>query len=1036
MAGQSTTTLTLASALTHILGESASGTVRQTVADLAAQLAATDTFQTLFSVAAPEDFQGEWNPATDAFPSSAKKGDFWRVSAAGTVDSEEFSKSDLLICLVDNAATDTFDGNWHRAEYASFAHAHEMSEINGLLAVLKDKADTITDMGSAPSDRPGDNPDAFATSYIGQGADKTSLSGGTVISGAGLAFVQAGAGVVSARHPVALNNDVIEFTARFRRTSNPSDPNNHAILLRAAWLDEDKELIGAVETLATKSDALTSSGLIELSARVSQLAVDNVTAPPSGAVYACPFIQTYGDDGTTAVETLRSTEVSDLHLIEIADLSQIIADAQAATAAAEAAADLVATETLDTMADVASYTRAAGVGVLSLKGGYAGFDGLGGQWAYDPADTTSASNPPAVLVGADGARYKPVSISREVKVEQFGGAADNGTLNGAIANRALSYLDGLGGGRLIFGEPGTYLLEDTGDNPAKTTRRVSIYIPCDNIEIFIPHPGTTLKLADGQQTDANGPVEIISWANARSNVAVHGLGRIIGNTAGQTGWTGGYAQVANGNIISSLGAGSPTGTYFVGGGLRLEDHFSNPVLLGQDILANGGLGERVILKDLYCKDCGEGPQCSGFAYAEWGVVEMVDEAGVIVGDWLEPAACTEVVARGLRAIARGGASGSSAFDFYSSKRVKLEGFEFDGVVNAFGTGEDGVRQSEEFVASDGVVRNITGANCLPFLLNGSTYLRDISVKDSPNATLFQLSGDDPTATVTLTIATPGVVSWTGHNLTAGRPVTFSTTGALPTGITSGTIYYVSEDGLEEDSFRITATPGGSDIATSGSQSGTHTATSSVTVELINVRGDNCNAADITGNRKLIWHGGGNVNSASTSLQVSQNSPNEVRNLDFDRLDFRSPNNSFEVVVNDNQNPMFLRGRMSRIDFTTQSKISITDDTDLSGMDIDGVQPGRHKQTVGNPLTQVAFASYIHRANGDLAAIDNYSRGQTVKIISTGGWNLIDQSQAGGDDFYLGGSNIAMTNGAFITLQRLTTADGVAADGWYVIGGNY
>lgn len=254
-------------------------------------------------------------------------------------------------------------------------------------------------------DRPGDNPEAFSASYSGEGSEKAALSGGTVVDDAGLSFVQSGAGAIARRHPVALANDVIEFLARVRRTSNPSDPNNHAILLRVAWLDENKELIGSVETLDTEAGALTSSGLVELSARVSALAVEDVTAPPSGAIYACPFIQTYGEDGVTAIETLRSREVTDLHEIESADLSTLITETEAARDAANAAADLVATETLDTMADVASYDRADGVGSITLKGGYARGDGLGGQWVYDPDGIEVTADVPELLIGNDGANY-------------------------------------------------------------------------------------------------------------------------------------------------------------------------------------------------------------------------------------------------------------------------------------------------------------------------------------------------------------------------------------------------------------------------------------------------------------------------------------------------------------------------------------------------------------------------------------------------------------------------------------------------------
>lgn len=79
--------------------------------------------------------------------------------------------------------------------------------------------------------------------------------------------------------------------------------------------------------------------------------------------------------------------------------------------------------------------------------------------------------------------------------------------------------------------------------------------------------------------------------------------------------------------------------------------------------------------------------------------------------------------------------------------------------------------------------------------------------------------------VTMTIATPGVITWAGgHGLTAGSPISFATTGTLPTGIVAGTTYYVIAAGLTATDFSVAATPGGSAIATTGTQSGTHTAT--------------------------------------------------------------------------------------------------------------------------------------------------------------------------------------------------------------------
>lgn len=82
-----------------------------------------------------------------------------------------------------------------------------------------------------------------------------------------------------------------------------------------------------------------------------------------------------------------------------------------------------------------------------------------------------------------------------------------------------------------------------------------------------------------------------------------------------------------------------------------------------------------------------------------------------------------------------------------------------------------------------------------------------------------------TGTFTVTIATPGVFSKTAHGLVAGNKVIFSTTGALPTGLTAGTTYYVIAAGLTADAFQVSTTAGGSAVNTSSSQSGVHSLTS-------------------------------------------------------------------------------------------------------------------------------------------------------------------------------------------------------------------
>ena len=74
-------------------------------------------------------------------------------------------------------------------------------------------------------------------------------------------------------------------------------------------------------------------------------------------------------------------------------------------------------------------------------------------------------------------------------------------------------------------------------------------------------------------------------------------------------------------------------------------------------------------------------------------------------------------------------------------------------------------------------------------------------------------------TVTMTIATPCVVSCT-LGLADLTPISFSTTGALPTGLLPGVTYYVRY--VSSTSFNLSATTTGALINTSGSQSGVQT----------------------------------------------------------------------------------------------------------------------------------------------------------------------------------------------------------------------
>ena len=109
---------------------------------------------------------------------------------------------------------------------------------------------------------------------------------------------------------------------------------------------------------------------------------------------------------------------------------------------------------------------------------------------------------------------------------------------------------------------------------------------------------------------------------------------------------------------------------------------------------------------------------------------------------------------------------------------------------------------------------------------------------------YLFDGMQQAATVTLTIASPCVVTWTGHPLQANNGVVFSG-GTLPTGLTIGNAVYV-KDVLSVDTFTISATPGGAAINTTGSQSGTHTATTTIARNIFTVANATTHTFELAG----------------------------------------------------------------------------------------------------------------------------------------------------------------------------------------------
>jgi hypothetical protein len=100
------------------------------------------------------------------------------------------------------------------------------------------------------------------------------------------------------------------------------------------------------------------------------------------------------------------------------------------------------------------------------------------------------------------------------------------------------------------------------------------------------------------------------------------------------------------------------------------------------------------------------------------------------------------------------------------------------------------------------------------------------------------------STVTITIAAPGVVTWTAHGLSVNDTIRFTTTGALPTGLAINTTYYVKEV-LSANTFTVSTSAGGAAVTTSGTQSGTQTALVWYGVAVVAVANTEVTVASVT-----------------------------------------------------------------------------------------------------------------------------------------------------------------------------------------------
>ena len=262
------------------------------------------------------------------------------------------------------------------------------------------------------------------------------------------------------------------------------------------------------------------------------------------------------------------------------------------------------------------------------------------------------------------------------------------------------------GGTVTITTPGIYLLATQGTNPYATDHKYCLDFKYDNVE-FRLGPGVTLKLANDQQVDAGGAVDMLVFRGRTGltfSGAADGTSVITGNAAGQTGWTGGYQQISNGIIISGYGengAGAANSNITIRD-LWLKDHFSNPVNIDRNFSSNRNA--HIKLLNLHATGCGEGLQIG----AADDVVVMncvVDDPNhASVGDAFELSGCTGFYVVGNTAKNHRHGSG---FDIFGSSHGVVDQWVVDDcgagtTVHAFGP----VPDPENVVVSNGVILNI------------------------------------------------------------------------------------------------------------------------------------------------------------------------------------------------------------------------------------------------------------------------------------------------------------------------------------------
>jgi hypothetical protein len=291
--------------------------------------------------------------------------------------------------------------------------------------------------------------------------------------------------------------------------------------------------------------------------------------------------------------------------------------------------------------------------------------------------------------------------------------------NGSTDNRALIQAQwdaaAAQGKALSITVPGTYMLTATGSGGARYCLQPTTASSRYGLLIG---PGVTLKVANSQATDGN-PVKLIRFANHTGGLYLgwpYGGkgGTLSGNTAGQSGWTLGYAQMQGNSAIfgdDTNGSGSRDIKIEQ---IFIDDFFSNNIAIGYHAAGVYGAGtQRVYAVGIKTTNCGEGMVFSCVDHFGMWDCEDIRAVGKMQGDSYEPAFCRygnidRVIAH---ANGVGTVSGGAAIDCYGSRFVTVSNFVIKDCRNGITLESDFSNANnycDEITVSNGMISGSTG----------------------------------------------------------------------------------------------------------------------------------------------------------------------------------------------------------------------------------------------------------------------------------------------------------------------------------------